>query len=162
MSILFLRKVAGLPSSRMTGDINDDGDEDILATGLPMDDIPQAVLQHFTLECNHIAQKHSVSPSVPQWVFLNTESIGLDKCCGNPFNTYQQMEITKCGWHKSYAKGQHLTTGMLLLYNSFLMNNRLISHLFRLLPDPPTGLLGKEGLDTARSCSCCEMDGRPV
>jgi len=149
-----------------TGDNDDDGDEDVLATGLPMDDIPQAVLQEtlaalkrFTLECNDIAKKHGVSPSVPRWVFLNAESLGLNKRCGNPFNAYQQTEMAKRGWHKSYAEGQRLTTGMLLLYKSLLMNNKLISHLFRSPPDPPKGLPGnEEGPDAARSCSRCEME----
>jgi hypothetical protein len=105
-----------------TGDIDNDEDEDVLAAQLPLDDIPEAVLrdtlaalQRFTLECNQIAQKHGVSPSVPRWVFLNAESLGLNKRCANPFNAYQQTEMVKRGWHKSYTKGQHLTPGTLLL-----------------------------------------------
>jgi len=103
-------------------DIDDDGDEDVIATGLPMpmDDVPEAVLQEtlaalqrFTVECNQIAQKHSVSPSVPRWVFLNAESLGLNKRCVNSFNAYQQTEMVKRGWHKSYAEGQRLTPGTL-------------------------------------------------
>jgi flagellum-specific peptidoglycan hydrolase FlgJ len=106
-----------------TGGIDDDEDVDMLATEPPLNDIPEAVLQdtlaalqRFTLECNRIAQKHGVSPSVPRWVLLNAESLGLNKRCGNSFNAYQQTEMVKRGWHKSKTEGQRLTPGTLLLF----------------------------------------------